>query len=104
MQTFAGFFTGSSVGYFLANIFAGAGTGQQGIINSLIFTFGDWQLHLHHWLFSLFFLAILFLFVKRKYQWPTIVFTFVAGFFIGLAVQGVTRYDDWYQVLYKINI
>ncbi|MFA5355524.1 MAG: hypothetical protein WC302_02250 [Candidatus Paceibacterota bacterium] len=102
MQTFTGFFTGSSAGYFLANIFAGAETGQQGIINSLIFTFGDWQLHLHHWIISLVFLAILFLFVRKKYQLPVLLFTFATGFFIGMFVQGIINYDDWHQILYKI--
>ena len=103
METFAGFFTGSSVGYFLASIFGGPSEGQQGLINSIIFTFGNWQLHIHHWLYALFFLVFLIFFVKKRYRLPTILFTFAVGFFVGLIVQGLT-YDDWYQVLIKNNL
>jgi hypothetical protein len=101
METFTGFFTGSSVGYFLASVFSGAEAGQKGIIQ-LMLTFGDWQLHIHHWLVSLALLLILFTFVRKKYRLPVMLFTFIAGFLAGMMVQGIANYDDWHQILYRI--
>ena len=103
MGTSFGFLSGSSVGYFIGYLFGGPRTGVQGLVDSVILSLGTWQLHLHHWLLSLLFLLFLFFFIRKKFRLPALVFTFFFGFFTGLLAQGIIMYDDWHQILFKIN-
>jgi uncharacterized membrane protein YczE len=101
MQAILGLFSGSSIGYFMAKLFSGANTGDIGLIGSRIFRFGDWQIHFHHWLAGFLLLVLSFLFFRKRYRLNSIFCTFCFGIFIGLMIQGIFTYDDWYQVLIK---
>ena len=101
MDTTTGFFTGSSFGYFLGKIFGGPQTGQEGLFDPIIFSFWNWQIHFHHWLFALMSLLLLFFFVRKKYKLNPFLLSFSAGFFGGLIFQGISSYPDWHQVLMK---
>jgi hypothetical protein len=98
-----GFYGGGIASYFAGVILAGRETDQTGIIPSIIFNFGDWQIHLHHWLTSLILMAFLFvpLFLKNKISKK--IFLFIFGCCLGLTAQGIFCYSDWNQVLIKQN-
>ena len=83
-------------GYFTARLLAGKQTGQQGIIKSLTFQFGDYKLHLHHWLLSFGVLAFAFFFNLFHFH-------FFYGFIGGWVIQGVFSYKDWKKILIKRN-
>lgn len=85
-------------GYFLGKFISGQGTGQKGLIKSIVFNFGDYKLHLHHWLLSL----------------GILISTFLTNFFIpfpqfslsllgGLMIQGIFCYPDWHKILIRKN-
>lgn len=101
MQAILGLFSGSSIGYFTAKLLSGEATGELGLIGSRIFQIGDWQLHLHHWLVAFILLGVSFLFFRNRYRLNSLFCTFFFGVLIGLIVQGIFTYDDWYQVLIK---
>jgi len=103
MDTSLGFLSGSSVGYFAGYLFGGHQTGVQGLVDSLILSLGTWQFHLHHWLLSLALLLFLFFFVRKNFRLPTLFFSFLFGFFLGLLAQGIIAYDDWHRILIKTN-
>ena len=83
-------------GYFTARFLAGKKAGQQGIIKSLTFQFGDYKLHLHHWLLSFGVLAFAFFFNLFHFH-------FFYGFIGGWVFQGVFSYKDWKKILIKRN-
>jgi hypothetical protein len=94
-----GFYGGIGISYFGGYFFAGRATNVQGILPSIIFNMGNWELHLHHWIMSLAFFVLLALplFIKRKINTP--LFLFVFGFSIGLILQGVFSYSDWHSII-----
>jgi len=105
METIIGFLGASSIGYFIGKVFSGAETGVEGLFNSLVFRFGDMQLHLHHWFYSFCILALLFIFMffeKRK-KLMSLSFILIFGFLSGLIIQGIISYDDWYQIIIRVN-
>jgi hypothetical protein len=95
------FFSGTPMGYFTGKFFAGDSAGQPGIINSLIFNLGNWQLHLHHWLLSCLILIFALLFLRKRHSFNPAVFYFSVGILSGLALQGLFSYDDWHKILFK---
>jgi hypothetical protein len=101
MDITTGFFTGSSLGYFLGKLFGGPKNGQEGLLDPIIFSFQNWQIHLHHWLIALMSLIFLFFFVRKKYKLNTFILSFCAGFFGGLIFQGIFSYSDWRSILIK---
>ncbi len=103
MDTSLGFLSGSSIGYFVGYLFGGHQSGAQGLIDSMILSLGAWQLHIHHWLFSLALLLFLLFFIRKNFRLPALFFSFLFGFFLGLLAQGIIVYDDWHRILIKTN-
>jgi len=93
---------GVILGILLATAFAGKATGQQGIMPSLIFELQGYTIHLHHWFLASVGLLILgVVYWKYKPVRKPIIFYVFIGFLIGLIIQGIIKYSDWYQIVYK---
>ena len=56
------FFFGAVIGFWIANFLAGKKAGEEGRIRSLKFIWRNYVIHIHHWLWALIILMILFLF------------------------------------------
>jgi hypothetical protein len=82
---------GMILGYFLSKFLAGKRAGERGMIKSIIISFKDWRIHLHHWFLSSIFL---FLSLLDLFHFPQFLF----GFFGGALLQGL-NYPDWYRIL-----
>ena len=83
-------------GYFASQWVAGQKTSEQGRLPSLVFTVGDWRVHLHHWL------VFLGIFIAAAIASFFIVSPFVFyGFLGGVIVQGLAHYDDWPHIVSK---
>jgi hypothetical protein len=84
---------GIVLGYFLGKFLAGERAGEQGKIKSLIISFKNWKIHLHHWfLGSILLLSSLFNLLSLP--------QFVLGILGGAIVQGL-NYSDWYRILIR---
>ena len=84
-------------GYFLAKFLAGKRTGEPPrIFRSLIIKIKDYQLHLHHWLYSLFILIL-----GAIFQISLILNQFVLGLLLGVIFQGIADYQDWKKIVIK---
>jgi len=87
-------------GFLLALVFAGRGTGEQGIVHSIIFSVGSFSVHLHHWLISLMGVSFL-LVIDWKFKIKNRkLFCFFVGVLLGLIIQGIFMYSDWFKVVY----
>jgi len=95
------FLSGTPMGYFTGDFFAGSATGQQGLINSLILNLGNWQLHLHHWLIATLLLIFALAFLRKKFNFNPVLLYFSIGILSGLILQGLFAYDDWHKILFK---
>jgi len=83
-------------GYFAAYFFASEKTSgpNRGNFPSLIFTVGNWRVHLHHWL------VFFGIFVAAAIASFFIVSPFLFyGFLGGVIVQGLLHYEDWPRVI-----
>ena len=68
---------------------------HKGRVDSIYVTFGKYKLHLHHWIMGLFLLAMVW--VIDYFYLPT----FFAGIVIGVIIQDIYDYNDWYKVIMK---
>jgi hypothetical protein len=84
---------GMILGYFLSKFLAGKKAGEQGIIKSIIISFKNWKIHLHHWFLSSIFLSLSFF---DFFHFPQ----FLVGFLGGALIQGLS-YPDWHRILIK---
>jgi len=66
------------------------------IFRSLIIKIKDYQLHLHHWLYSLFILIL-----GAIFQISLILNQFVLGLLLGVIFQGIADYQDWKKIVIK---
>ncbi|NMB92296.1 MAG: hypothetical protein GYA31_01575 [Parcubacteria group bacterium] len=83
-------FLGIIIGFLFWKIFAGKYEGDR-LERSLRFLIKNYYIHLHHWLWSVILLVILFsLHIKIP---------FLYGILIGSIIQGLT-YKDWYVIVY----
>jgi hypothetical protein len=89
---------GALIGYIGALILAGKETGKEGHIRSLIFDMGKYRLHLHHWVLGLGIIPL-----AIHYNLAFVSDQFVIGMLGGLAYQGISCYNDWYQVLFRVK-
>ena len=88
-------FTGGIViGYVLCKIFCNMFL-HNGKVDSVFVDFGNWRLHLHHWIMGLALLAVVW--VIDYYYLPTLF----AGFICGIIIQDIFDYNDWYKVIEK---
>ncbi|MEK9134847.1 MAG: hypothetical protein AAB451_00875 [Patescibacteria group bacterium] len=94
---------GLAPGYLTGRFFSGGSAGEQGRFQFNTFNFGDWQLHLHHWLISLAILIFMFSYLAKKYKIPGVLLFLGSGFLTGLIIQGIFSYPDWYKILHKIS-
>jgi hypothetical protein len=88
------FTTGIVVGYVLCKLFCNLFV-HKGKINSIFIDYGKWQLHLHHWIMGIAFLAIVW--VVDYFYLPT----FFAGVVCGVIIQDIYDYNDWHRVIVK---
>ena len=88
-------FTGGIVlGYLFCRLFCQFFV-HSGKINSIFIDYGNWQLHLHHWIMGMVLLAGVW--VIDYFYLPT----FFAGFVCGIIIQDIYDYNDWYKVIVK---
>ena len=80
------------VGFVFAKLLSGKKEGDIGIVPSLRFSYKQYIIHIHHWIWGC--LLLLVLFALDYYS------DFIYGFLIGLIIQGLT-YRDFYKVIYK---
>jgi hypothetical protein len=88
------FFLGGVLGYAGGRVGGGKKAGVQGRIKSLIFGWGERELHLHHWL-----IACLTLCICGAVGFYLINSQLFYGSFAGLAAQGIYAYDDWHKII-----
>ncbi|HOX29575.1 MAG TPA: hypothetical protein P5080_00955 [Candidatus Paceibacterota bacterium] len=91
-------YIGALLGYIGALFLAGKETGMEGYVRSLIFDLGKYRLHLHHWV-----LCLTVIPVAIHYNLAFVSDQFVIGMLGGLAYQGISCYNDWHQVLFRIK-
>lgn len=84
------FIVGAIIGFLFHFIFDGKKEGDN-LHRSIRFLVGDYYVHLHHWLYSVVIVLVLYYF-----DWD---FPFVYGFLTGSIMQGLT-YRDWYLFVY----
>ncbi|MDO8424865.1 MAG: hypothetical protein Q7S70_02920 [bacterium] len=87
---------GVLLGYIMVKFMAAQKTGEKNRwdIKSLVFSVGEWKIHLHHWFYSLGILASI-IFANFSPPFPQ----FSAGILGGFIIQGITSYSDWYKIL-----
>lgn len=91
-------YLGIIFGYFLGKFLSGEKTGQSGVIRSIVLNFGNYRLHLHHWILSLGVLIFNFL-TSFSFPFPQFSLSLLGGF----AIQGIICYSDWYKILIRIR-
>ena len=85
------------MGYFVARIFSGKEAGQTGKIKSVIFHWGNYRLHLHHWFLG--FATVLFALILDYSFFDYGKFSY--SFLGGLIFQGIFCYCDWKKIIVK---
>ena len=76
-------------GYFFARFLSGR-------LDSVVFSFGNYTLHFHHWMMGAVGL-IFFLWYSLSPTMENLAF----GFLCGLIFEGVSSYPDWNKILTK---
>jgi len=89
---------GIILGYFFGKFVAGQKPGQKGLVKSIILKFGNYKLHLHHWLLSLGILISAFL-ASFFLPFPQFSLSFIGG----LMIQGILCYPDWHKIIIREN-
>jgi hypothetical protein len=88
-------YLGVILGYLAGKLFSGKETGCHGRVKSLTFNVGQWNVHLHHWLWGL---GVLIAGIFYDFL-PFPKFSF--GFLGGLIFQGIICFPDWHRVFEK---
>lgn len=83
-------------GFVIARLLGGKETGKRGRIPSVIFTLGQYRLHLHHWVICCGVMA----FALLKDSWFHVSDWFF-GLLAGIVFQGIYSYRDWYRILFR---
>ena len=84
---------GTAIGYFTSKYFAGKKEGMRGKINSLILKIGEYKVHIHHWLIGVSLLCL------SIFEILPIHSPFYKGLIIGITLQGIFDYRDWYKII-----
>jgi len=91
---------GALSGYFLSKYLSAKETGQKNRWwKSIVFRIGNWQIHLHHWLYGLVILALA-TFLNITFPFPRFSYAFLGG----AIFQGIYCYRDWYKILFKKKV
>ncbi len=88
------FFVGGLLGFLLAKYIAGRTSGNPGRIRSIAIPFGNYKIHLHHWLISSGIIA-LSLITSVGFLASAIFY----GVLSGSVFQGIYSYSDWHKIL-----
>ena len=88
------FFLSWLLGFLASKYVAGKSSGERGKVRSIIIPFRRWEIHLHHWIYSLCLIGISST-IGIHFLTPAITF----GLLGGLAFQGIYCYNDWHVVL-----
>ena len=88
------FAIGIIAGYILSRAFCAIFL-KTGKIESVLVDYGNWQLHLHHWIMGIMFLG--FVWVIDYLYLPT----FFAGVVCGVILQDIYDYKDWHKVIVR---
>ena len=84
---------GILLGYFLSKFLAGKKAGETGKLKSIVISFKEWKIHLHHWFLASILLIFSFFDFLSLPQ-------FALGILGGAIVQGL-NYPDWYLILIR---
>ena len=96
----AGYFSfliASVIAYLITKKFSAKREGEKSLIKPLRFYFGEYYLHIHHWLLSL-------IITITPFTWkfiPNSLNQIALGALAGFAWQGIYCYKDWYKILGK---
>lgn len=98
VNLFHNFLIGLSLisGYLTARLTSGRKEGKPGFLRSWSLKFREWRIHLHHWLLAFSFLTFAFLTDLSIVHSPLF-----QGFTLGLILQGIFDYEDWYKIIKK---
>ena len=88
------FFVGWLLGFLLTKYTAGKASGKPGRIKSIVFPFGNHEIHFHHWLISSG-IIILSLIMNVRFLTSAIFY----GVLSGSVFQGIYYYSDWHRIL-----
>lgn len=88
------FTSGIVIGYVLSKLFCHYFL-KNGRVDSIFLDYGKWKIHLHHWIMGFMVLAIVW--VLDYFYLPT----FFTGVVLGVIIQDIYDYNDWYQVILK---
>ena len=86
------------LGYVAARFCAGSETNTRGRFPSLVFSFGKYGIHLHHWLL---FLGMLL--CALAWGFFVIAPSAFYGFLGGVVAQGIITYEDWPRIIFRKN-
>jgi len=88
------FFLSLLLGFLASKYVAGKSAGERGKVRSIVIPFRRWDIHLHHWLYSL---CLIGLSSTTGIHFLTPAIT--CGLLGGLVFQGIYCYSDWQIVL-----
>ena len=88
------FTTGIVIGYVLSKVFCHVFL-KNGKVESIFLDYGNWKIHLHHWIMGIIFLTIVWV-IDYLYL-PA----FFAGVVCGVIIQDIYDYNDWHKVIIK---
>ncbi len=88
------FTVGIVFGYLLCRAFCQLFV-NNGRIDSIFLDFGEWKLHLHHWIMGIMILGLVWM--VDYFYLPT----FFAGVICGVIIQDIYDYNDWHKVIVK---
>jgi len=88
------FFVGWLLGLLLTKYMAGKASGKPGRIKSIVFPFGNHEIHFHHWLISSG-IIIFSLIMNVRFLTSAIA----CGVLSGSVFQGIYYYSDWHRIL-----
>jgi hypothetical protein len=85
-------------GYFLSKYLSAKEAGQKNRWwKSLVFRIGNWQIHLHHWLYGVSIILVSTAFFNFSLPFPQFSYAFLGG----AIFQGIYCYQDWYKILIR---
>ena len=82
------------LGFLTSKYMAGKSSGEQGKFRSIVIPFRRWEIHLHHWLYSLCLMGLTSA-IGLHFLSPSITY----GLLGGLIFQGIYCYEDWHVVV-----
>ena len=90
------FLIGLALAFLASRHVSGATSGKRGRFRSIVLPLGRWQVHLHHWLYSSWLMA-LSLATGVHFLSPAVTY----GLLGGMAFQGLYQYSDWHLIVLK---